>query len=338
MKLFKFIVKKLFVLPILTIFLFGCNKKTENVAKINIVSTTFPCYDAVRAVSGDFLKDGTVSLKLLCKPGMEVHSFDPTPQDIISIEKSDLFVFVGGESDEWVYKILSNQDKTENKYLKLFDYVNLLDETEALQNEEEHHHHHSEEAEELNQHERDEHIWTSPENEIKIVESVLSSLLNLVQQKNLENQEKICEILQKNAQNYIQQINSVVEETKNILNNTPEKFIVMADRFPFVYFADFYGINYIAAFSGCSTAVEASTSTIAKLINTIEEKRTPGVFHIELSNHKIADTIAESCGVKSLELHSVQNLSKTDFENGETWVSLMKRNAQNLKLGLKEWL
>lgn len=316
-----------------TVFFSGCRKNSNQNAKITVTAATFPCYDAVRAISGDYLNDGTISLKLLCKPGIEVHSFDPSPQDIISINTSDLFVYIGGESDEWVEKIIRAEKNTSSTFLKLFDYAELSEEPESLEKTSEHEeqsHEHSE-----NPHEKDEHIWTSPKNEIQIIKTVYKTLQNIAEQKNLP---ELSEKLNENAENYIQQIENVIQVTQKILSDTPEKFIVVADRFPFVYFTEFYGINYAAAFSGCSTAVEASTNTIAKIIDIVNKKHLPAVFYIELGNHKIAESIAESCGIKALELQSCQNVTKTDFENGETWVSLMLRNAENLKNGLRQWL
>ena len=312
----------------------GCRKNSNQNAKITVTAATFPCYDAVRAVSGNFLKDGTISLKLLCKPGIEVHSFDPSPQDIISINTSNLFVYIGGESDEWVEKIIKSEKNSSSNFLKLLDYAELFDEPESLEeHSKETSHSHDEKSE--NPHEKDEHIWTSPKNEIQIVKTVCKTLQNIAEQKNLP---ELSENLKQNAENYIQQIENVIQVTQKVLSDTPEKFIVMADRFPFVYFTEFYGINYAAAFSGCSTAVEASTGTIAKIIDIVNKKHLPAVFYIELGNHKIATSIAESCGIKALELQSCQNVTKTDFENGETWVSLMLRNAENLKNGLRQWL
>lgn len=323
--------RNLLILAIFSILFAGCKKnQLQSQAKINIVTTTFPCYDAVRAVTKN-ISEKTISVKLLCKPGVEVHSFDPTPQDLISIQQSDLFIFVGGESDEWVEKLLSSGDyNSEKKFLKLFDFVELFDEEETLEKE---HNHENEDFE--NPHEKDEHIWTSPKNEIEIIKIVEQKLSECAKEKNLL---ELCENFKINAENYIQEIQDVVSFTNKILKETPEKFIVMADRFPFLYFANFYKIEYIAAFSGCSSAVEASTATISTLIDTIKQKKVPAVFYIELGNHKLADTISESCGVKSLLLQSCQNVSKSDFENGETWVSLMKKNALNLKEGLKQWL
>ena len=311
----------------------SCSKSTSTDAendKINIVVTTFPCYDFVRAATKDV---ENIQIKMLIKPGAEIHSYDPTPQDLIAIQKSDLFVFNGGESDEWVDEILISMEENAPKTLRLIESVALLeeehfDEEHFHEHEEECHHGHS--AQEL---EADEHVWTSPENARKMVDFVVLALEELEIDEKLSDEDKAK--IKENAEEYKNQIDEVESEIKQVLESKSEKFIVMGDRFPLQYFAKYYGIEYIAAFSGCSTAVEASTQTIAKLIKTVEEKNLPAVFYIELSNHKIADTVAEATNVETYELKSVQNLSKVDFDNGETWVSLMKKNALALDKGMR---
>ena len=206
----------------------------------------------------------------------------------------------------------------------------LLEEDHFLEDEHSHEaegHHHGHSQEEI---EADEHVWTSPENARKMLEFVVSALKN-VEKLSSDDKAKIVE----NGENYKKQIDDVENLIKSVLEAKSEKFIVMADRFPLQYFSKYYGIEYLAAFSGCSSAVEASTQTIVTLINTVKEKDLPAVFYIELSNHKIADTVAEATNVPALELFSVQNISKKDFDNGETWVSLMKKNALTLEKGMR---
>lgn len=312
----------------------GCSKNSadkKNNNTISIVATTFPCYDAVRAVLGDFANSDLVELKLLVKPGTEVHSFDPSPADLIAIKKSDLFVFIGGESDSWVYRIL-DAENSDVKTLKLMDFVNVLETEHHHEHEEENHLHNSEcnlEAEKINIHEIDEHIWTSPKNEIKIVNAVFEKLSSLCTEKKLDH---LIEDFDKNTKNYIQRIEKLSEEIQAVVNDS-SKFIVVADRFPLVYFAQYFGIEYKAAFSGCSSAIETSTATISDLIETVKNKNLKAVYYMELGNHKIADTVAESSGVEGLLLQSVQNVTKDDFENGETWISLMERNKKALEQG-----
>ena len=310
----------------------SCSKSTSTAAendKINIVVTTFPCYDFVRAATKDL---DNINIKMLIKPGAEIHSYDPTPQDLIAIQKSDLFVYNGGESDEWVFEMLESMGENTPKSLRLIESVALLEEEHFEEehfheHEEDGHHHEGHSAEEL---EADEHVWTSPENARKMVDFVAKALESLEELK-FEDKAKIKE----NAEDYKNQIDEVESEIKQVLESKSEKFIVMGDRFPLQYFAKYYGIEYLAAFSGCSTAVEASTQTISKLINTVKEKSLPAVFYIELSNHKIADTVAEAAKVATYQLNSVQNISKADFDNGETWVSLMKKNALALDKGMR---
>lgn len=311
---------------------------------LSVVATTFPCYDAVRAVSGNFL-GSKINLKLLVKPGTEVHSYDPSPADIIAIQNSDLFVFVGGESDEWIEHILNiiSVVKTEGQILRLMDFVKTLEEIEFDDNEnidEKHSVHDSfgsfeESQNDVNPHEIDEHIWTSPENEIAIVQAVCENLLKVAESKNIFGTENFKNEIKKNAESYKNKIQETADYTNRILSEKQERFLLMADRFPFTYFADFYNLDFDAAFSGCSTAVEASTATISRLIDTVKSKNLPAVFYIELGNHKIADTIAESTDTKTVLLQSCQNVTKNDFENGETWVSLMTRNAKALEIGLR---
>lgn len=310
----------------------SCSKSSSTAAendKINIVVTTFPCYDFVRAATKDL---DNINIKMLIKPGAEIHSYDPTPQDLIAIQKSDLFVYNGGESDKWVFEMLESMGENAPKSLRLIESVALLEEEHFEEehfheHEEADHHHEGHSAEEL---EADEHVWTSPENARKMVDFVVVALESLEEFK-FEDKAKIKE----NAEDYKNQIDEVESEIKQVLESKSEKFIVMGDRFPLQYFAKYYGIEYLAAFSGCSTAVEASTQTIAKLIKTVEEKNLPAVFYIELSNHKIADTVAEAANVATYQLNSVQNISKADFDNGETWVSLMKKNALALDKGMR---
>ena len=314
----------------LALTLVACSKSSKtgetSENQVNIVVTTFPCYDFVRAATVDL---DNINIKMLIKPGAEIHSYDPTPQDLIAIQKSDLFVYNGGESDKWVFELLESMENRP-KSVKLVDSVILLEEDHFLEDEHSHEsegHHHGHSQEEI---EADEHVWTSPENARKMLEFVVSALKN-VEKLSSDDKAKIVE----NGENYKKQIDDVENLIKSVLEAKSEKFIVMADRFPLQYFSKYYGIEYLAAFSGCSSAVEASTQTIVTLINTVKEKDLPAVFYIELSNHKIADTVAEATNVPALELFSVQNISKKDFDNGETWVSLMKKNALTLEKGMR---
>lgn len=341
------------------------NKKNDT--QLSVVTTIFPIYDFTRALmygapdaqnakvlqtTADKIKADN-SLKLLVKPGMEIHSFDPSPADIAAIQKADVFIYNGGESDEWVHEILESMDTSGKVVVRLIDYVDLVEEeiVEGMEHShdeehdhdahEAHGHHHGHEAHEHHDehsHEADEHIWTSPANAVKMVNAIRDALIKADAEKFGGTK---AELFTKNAADYNRRIERAADTIASVVNKSSDKFILMGDRFPLRYFVDYYGLEYRAAFSGCSTAVEANASTIAFLIDTAAERSVPAVFAMELSNRKIAQTVAEGAAKKGgakpavLELHTVHNLSKDDFKAGETWVSLMMRNAESLKKGLK---
>jgi zinc transport system substrate-binding protein len=303
----------LILLLIVTITFTGCNsKKTSN--KISIITTSFPCYDFARAVTKDI---DDVEVTMLLKPGSETHDFEPTPQDIINIQKSKLFIYVGGESDEWIKDVLNDIDTSKTKIVKLVDIVELLDEEEleGVEVEEE------EEEEEI-----DEHVWTSPKNAIKIVNYLKDEIVKIDSnnKKNYEN----------NTKNYVSELEKIDSEIKEIVSTSKRKELIFGDRFPFLYFTKEYGLSYYAAFPGCSHQSEASAKTIAFLVDKVKTDSIPVVLHIELSGGKIANSIAEETGAKVLELNSAHNISQTDFDKGITYVDIMKNNIKVLKEAL----
>ena len=180
-----------------------------------------------------------------------------------------------------------------------------------------------EEEEESEEPELDEHVWTSPENAVKIVECISDRLCEV----DAENAGKY----QENTKKYVEELNNLDSRFKEIVSESNTKTMVFGDRFPFRYFADAYKINYYAAFPGCSSESEPSASTIAFLIDKVNDEKIPAVFTIEFSNKKIAETISESTGAEILEFHSCHNITSEDMKNGETYISIMNRNADNLQ-------
>lgn len=307
----------------------------EAPAKLQVVTTIFAPYDFVRQIAGD-----AVDVSMLLPPGSESHSFEPTPQDILKIQNSDVFVYVGGENDIWVDRILESMDTDGKTLIRLVELVETVPEEiiegmehgheheddheeedhEAHEDEEEHHH--DEEEAEL-----DEHVWTSPLNAITIVQALADTLSGLDTQHAAAYQE--------NVQAYIGQLESLHQTFTEIVENGNRKLLIFGDRFPFRYLADAYGLSYYAAFAGCSTDTEASAQTIAFLIDKTAEEQVPVVFTIELSNGRIADTICESTDAKKLEMHSAHNVTKNDFEAGITYLDIMLQNAEALKEALQ---
>jgi zinc transport system substrate-binding protein len=285
-----------------------------------VVTTIFPPYDFVRAIAGDAGNPGSrVNLTLLLPPGAESHSFEPTPQDIIKMQNSKLFIYAGGESDAWVDRILDSLDTGKMKILSLMDTVDVVEE-EIVEGMEE-------EAEEEEGAAYDEHVWTSPKNAKRIVRAITDALCELDGAN--------AALYRLNADTCLAGLDELDAAFTAVADNAKRKTIVFGDRFPFRYFADAYGLTYFAAFPGCSTETEPSAATVAFLINKIKSEKIPVIFHIELSNEKMADTISEATGAKKLLFHAGHNISKRDFDNGVTYLELQQANVERLKTALQ---
>ena len=286
--------------------------------RLSVVCTNFPEYDFVRQIVGD-----RAQVTMLLKPGAESHSYEPTPQDIITIQNSDLFVYVGGDSDEWVEGILDSMDQSRMHLFKLMDCVDLAQEelVEGMQPESGEEQSDAEEAPEM-----DEHVWTSPANAMKIVQKLSDTLCGL------DGADR--QAFQANTKGYLAQLQKLDGDFWNVLNSARRKEIIVGDRFPFQYFCKEYGLTYYAAFPGCSTDTEADVSTVAFLIDKVKSDSIPVVFHIELSNEQMCNSICEATGAKSALLNAVHNVSDGDFKAGVTYVDLMEHNVQVLKEAL----
>ncbi len=306
--------KKIIILIISLFIIIGCtNIEDEN--KIKVVSTIFPGFDFARAVGSD-----NIDLTMLIQPGSESHTYDPTPKDIIKIQSSDIFIYVGGESEEWVSGILENISST-TKVIRLMDIVEVKEE-EIIEGME-----HNHDTEHDHETEYDEHIWTSPINAIKIIEEIKQTLIMIDSQNSV--------YYENNASIYIDKLNQIDNDIKEVINNSQLSELVFGDRFPFRYFVDEYNLGYKAVFPGCSSDIEASSKTITYLVDYIKEHKIPVVFYIELSNQNIATTLAEETNVKKLPFYSAHNLTKEEFDKGVTYVDLMNQNIINLKEALK---
>ncbi|MCZ9957215.1 metal ABC transporter substrate-binding protein [Brachyspira hyodysenteriae] len=328
------------ILIFLTILLFSItscndanknNNKTSN-GKINVVATIFPIYDFTKNIALD-----NINLQMIIKPGIEIHSFNTTPADVIDIQNADVFIYIGGESEAWAEKIVSSMDTNNKKIVRLIDYVKALDEeiVEGMEHDEDHNHEeeanhneHENDIEESHTHEGvyDEHIWTSPKN----AQLMVAAICNALSEIDADN----ADVYKANADKYNQELTALDEEIRNAVGSSKRKNIVFGDRFPFRYLAEEYGLEYRAPFTGCSSQVDASPKTIAYLINYIKDNKIPYLYYIELSNEKIANTLIEQTGASKLKLHSGQNVSKEEFNSGITYLSIMRDNLESLKKGL----
>lgn len=301
----------------------------KNDGKISVVTTCFPPYDFARAVAGD-----TADITMLLSTGAEAHSYEPTPRDIAEIQNCDVFICIGGEDEVWVDSILKAVDNDSMTIIRLFDYAELLEEEAvagASPDGHDHHHHNNSENDhehdsEVSEDHADGHIWTSPENAVKCVQAIEDAFC----EKYIENSE----FYRSNAEEYIKRLEQLDSDFRKITENTGEKVIIVGDRFPFRYLAHEYGLEYFAAFSGCSSESEPSVYTMAFLIDEILEHNADTVFYLEFSTRKLAEKLCDATGAKMLPLNSCHNVSKEDFSSGVTYIDLMYENLKNLKEAL----
>lgn len=285
----------------------SCGEVERSTGKISVVTTIFPYYDFARSVS-----KGTCDVDMLLKPGSDVHSFEPTPSDILKIRNADLFIYNGGESDEWVDSILESLGDTDKPVvMKMTDYVKPLTEMDAD--------HHAEDEE-------DEHIWTSLDN-AKTLVSKISDEVSKLDQKNKS-------VYTKNSLDYIEKISKVQGEIENTVNSSKSKKIVVGDRFPLLYFATEFSLDWECAFPGCSTETEPSLDRLSKLTDTIEKDKIKTILKLEMSENKVADTLADETNTKVRTFYSAESVSKEDFAKNVTYVDLMERNNNALKEAL----
>lgn len=319
------ILKRLFSLLLAGMMLLGglsgCSAPAEQEEGLSVVATIFPQYDFARQVMG-----GDDNLTMLLRPGQEVHSYEPTPQDIIAIQNCDLFIYVGGESDAWIEDVLDGMDTSNMVILSLMDVVDPLEEdTEnVLENPEEHDH--QEDGTHLHEEEYDEHVWTSPKNAMLITQAICDAL---------------CEIdpdnagqYQANTADYLTQLEALDAAFREVIGDAQRDTLFFGDRFPLLYFVREYGLNYYAAFPGCASETEPSAATVARLIDLVREEEAPVVYQIELSNDNIARSIADSSGARVETFYTCHNITADDFNAGETYLSLMQRNVESLKEAL----
>ncbi len=349
----------------------GCNKaqdtnknadnSTETSQKLSVVATVFPYYDFARAIGGDYL-----DVTLLLPPGRDSHSFEPTAQDLLTLQSADIFLYNGGEMETWVEEVLKAVPRDHGITFQGIEAVELLeeahsksmktighthdhdhddhddhDDAESDAHDHDDHddaesdaHDHDDDDAETENHdhddhdgEYDEHIWTSLEN----AQLLVSAIEEVLCEADPEHAEQFHE----NAADYRAQIADVQSEIEEIVSSARVHKILFADRFPFLYFTQEFGLDYDAAFAGCAGDTEPSARVIASLIEEIQSEDIKAVYHVEMGNTKTAEMIQEATGVEILELHSCHTVTSEQLKSGVTYVDLMRQNAENLKKGLQ---
>ena len=335
MKKFKRIFAVFFCLLLAAGILGGCGKAESSSISapsasqsgskpLKIVTTIFPEYDWVREILGD--KADNAELTMLLDNGVDLHSYQPTADDIIKISDCDLFIYVGGESDGWVEDALK---EATNKDMQVINLLDVLGEqvkeeevVEGMEAEEE-------EAEDEDEPEYDEHVWLS----LKNAETLCNAITDALETIDPANKDAYAA----NAAAYLEKLAALDGEYQTVVDNAARKTVLFGDRFPFRYLVDDYGLNYYAAFVGCSAETEASFETISFLSGKVDELGLPCVLTIEGAQHKIAETIVQNTAEKNqsiLTLDSMQSTTSTDVANGTTYLSVMESNLDVLKQAL----
>ena len=299
----------------------GSQAQSAAEEKIRIVTTIFPEYDWVREILGD--KADSAEITMLLDNGVDLHSYQPTADDLIMLSDCDLFVYVGGESDEWVEDALKSAASKDRKVIHLLDAlgdsVKEEETVEGMQEEEEDH----------EEKEYDEHVWLSLKNAKTLVGAISAAL----QEIDPDNKDTYAA----NADAYGQKLSALDAEYQKAVSAGTYKTLLFGDRFPFRYLVDDYGLSYYAAFAGCSAESEASFETVSFLARKVEELKLPCVLTIEGKNHKIAETIVQNTAGKNqkiLTMDSMQSTTSQDVARGTTYLSLMAKNLDVLKEAL----
>ena len=294
--------------------------------KKSIVCTTFPQYDWTMNILGDRADEWNVTI--LLDSGTDLHNFQPNAEDIITINSSDLFIYVGGDSDGWVEDVF----KTNTADTELINLMQTLDDglletghshTHGEEHDEDHEHN------EFCDHEHDEHIWLSLENAEELCEAI-AYRLGIIDPDNASVYERNCEA-------YTDELEALEEKYENAVETAKHGTLVFADRYPFAYLCEDLGITAHAAFSGCSAETEASFERIVELAAEIDGAGLSAVLVIDSSDHKLAETVISNTKTKDqiiVELDSMQSVTESDIDAGESYISIMEKNLEALKTAL----
>ena len=324
----------LLVAAMATLGISACRKENSNQetkiqkeSNIKVVTTIFPEYDWVRQIAGK--EADQMDITMLLDNGVDLHSYQPTAEDIMKVSDCDLFVYVGGESDSWVDDALKQVKNKDMQVVNLLDVLgNSVKEEEVIEgmeSEEE-----EEEGGEEEEPEYDEHVWLS----VKNAEVLSKAIADALEKADPDHKD----VYQENASAYSEKLKNLDAKYQEVVDGASQKTLLFGDRFPFRYLVDDYGLSYYAAFVGCSAESEASFETISFLANKVDELGLKDIMAIENSNQKIAKTIIENTKEKNqkiLTLYSMQSTISDDVKNGTTYLSVMEKNLEVLKEALQ---
>ncbi len=359
------IILVLLVMTIVGIFSVGCSKVNdleqssinavgddvnvqENVEnhtnKLKVVTTLFPQYDFAKQIGGN-----AVEVTLLLPPGVEAHSYEPTPQDIVTIQNADLFLYTGEQMEPWAHHIIEGLSDKKVKVVDLSEGIGLLEFSEEHghnhdkdgHEEDENHNHDKDGHEEDENHNHDKdahdhdghhhdgvdpHIWLSPENAMIMLDHTTSSMCEVSKDN--------AKYFTDNAKAYGEQLKLLDRDFADVFNHTDTHTIVSGGHFAFGYFVDYYGLDFISPYKGFAPDAEPTPKEVAKLIEFIKNNNVHAIYYEELVNPRVAQTVANETNVQMYKLHAAHNISKEEREQGVTYISLMRDNMENLKKGM----
>ena len=297
-------------------FLCGCSAYTppQKGDRLSIVCSIFAPYDFARQIAGD-----RAEIKMLLPTGVESHSYEPTPRDIIELRNADVFFYVSEHTETWVTQIIESVSDSEVNIVELAKELGL----EINGHEHEHHHDEHEEHEEG---ETDEHIWTNLE--------TASDMIGCMAEKMGELDPENADYYKDNASAYSAKILDLRDDIQELVSTSKRREIVSGSRFAMKNFTHEFGIEFTAAFDSCVDNTEPSASVMAEIIDKIQTDNIPVIFYEELTEPKIARAVSVETGAEMLLLHSCHNISSDEMKRGETYLSLMRQNYYNLKEAL----
>lgn len=297
----------------------GCSSHRGSEGKLSIVCVSFPEYDWTRQIVGS---SDSAEITYLLGSGIDLHNYQPSAKDIMTISDCDIFMYVGGESESWAKDALKEVNSKNTKVIKLMDVLgqNVKGEEhkEGMEPEEEDGHH--------DEPEYDEHVWLS----LKNAEVICNEICDVLCEKDSAN----ADTYRENLRSYTESLNSLDAEYSEMADSAATKTILFGDRFPFRYLCDDYDIDYYAAFAGCSAETAASFETVAKLSEKLNENKLDTVFIIENSDDSIARSIISNSGRSGVSietLNSIQSVTQKDIDGGATYLSIMETNLGTLK-------
>ncbi len=297
-----------------------CSKNIQS-TKIQVITTLFPQYDFVRQIAKN-----KVDVSLLLPAGVEPHSFEPTPKDIINIKHSKLFIYTSKHMEPWVNKFLVGINSSSPVIIDASKNIELITNEEKLHN---HSSKHKMEVFKITHNKHiviDPHFWLDPINAKIMVDNILEGL-EIVDKKNRF-------FYRQNAEEYKQKLDELHINFVEVLKKTKHKTIIYAGHFAFGYFAKRYRLNHISPYAGFSPNAEPTPKKIAELIKTLKATGIKVIYYEELINPKIARTISSQTGAKMMLLHGAHNVSQNELKSGITYISIMKENLEKLKEGL----